>query len=67
MSADRFYSKGQKMTKSSMQLKTGPNKPKRRLKADIVKDINTLLGFQLESVGNMTVKGLIQLEEYLES
>lgn len=68
MSADRWYGKGgQGMSKTEMQLKVGKCKPKRRLKADIVKSINKLVGFQLESVGNMTVKGLTQLEEYLEA
>ena len=66
MSADRFYG-GQKMTKTSMQTKTGVNKPKRRLKADIVKDISAILGETVESMDKMTVNGLKQLETVLEN
>ena len=65
MSADRFYG-AQKMTKTTMQTKTGVNKPKRRLKADIVKDINTLLGEDVPSLDKMTIVGLTKLEELIQ-
>ena len=50
-----------------MMLKTGPNKPKRRLKADIIKDISAILGETVESMDKMTVNGLKQLETILEN
>ena len=54
------------MTKTTMQTKTGVNKPKRRLKADIVKDINTLLGEDVPSLDKMTIVGLTKLEELIQ-
>lgn len=65
MSAERFYG-AQKMTKTSMQTKTGANKPKRRLKAEIATNVEALLGFSLASMKNMVVKDLETLEAFLE-
>lgn len=64
MSAERFYL-SQGMTKTSMQTGTGANKPKRRLKADYVKEINTLLETSIKSLTNMTVADLKTLEKRL--
>ena len=64
MSADRFYGE-QKMTKTTMQTGTGVNKPKRRLKADIVKSVNGLADETIPSLANMTVDGLLVLERIL--
>ena len=64
MSADRFYG-GQKMTKTSMQTNTGANKPKRRLKKDIVLDIEKMLSKEIPGLDKLTIVGLLALEDAL--
>jgi hypothetical protein len=49
-----------------MMLKTGKMKPKRRLKSDIIKSIQTMLECDLKSFDKMTVADLTELEKVIE-
>ncbi len=59
---DRFYEQQIAAGKAS---KKG-NKPKRRLKADIVKTLNAFFGKELSSLSNMTIPDLEYVEEFLK-
>jgi hypothetical protein len=63
--SERFYHQ-QKLTRTEMMLKTGKMKPKRRLKSDIIKSIQTMLECDLKSFDKMTVADLTELEKVIE-
>lgn len=68
---DRFYGQQQgkfgykKASVASSTKANSASKPRRRLKAEIVDSIGTMLGKDLPSLNKMTVADLEYLEEYL--
>jgi hypothetical protein len=59
--SEAFYKRAG-LSKTEMQLKIGKYKPKRRLKTDYVKDIESLLGGVVPDLNKLTVVGLTKLE-----
>lgn len=64
---DRFYMQQNKANGRKADVKAAPaQKPKRRLKADIVSEIDDILGVQISSLKNMTVADLETLKSAIE-
>lgn len=62
---DRFYM--QQRAANGKGKRTDPKKPKRRLKKDIISNINSILGCgSIPSMDKMTIAGLDKLEDILK-